>query len=162
MSCYYQGRGAEQVLIHYPSAAPEVDIRADGRQWRSSLDYPDFQQWSERPDPEQESILEQVLKKWVGAARRSWSERADQLLHRGLPERQGTAPSRRAMTGQEGVWNQAPIAVDTQDDPRDHRERTDSGWGFGDQRRDDLSMVPNVLVDGGYLGRPCWERRWRW
>ena len=38
-----------------------------------------------------------------------------------------------------------------------------------DQRRDGLSLVQNVLVDGVTLGIPlplgcraCWERRWRW
>ena len=68
-----------------------------GYQWRMlPVDFPNwgtcykyFQQWSERPDPEQDSILEQVLKKigWCGPTRQ-WSERADQFLHRGLPERQ--------------------------------------------------------------------------
>ena len=40
-------------------------------------------------DPEQDSILEQVLKTigWRGPTKQ-WEERADQLLHRGLPERE--------------------------------------------------------------------------
>ena len=50
-----------------------------GCQWRMlPADFPDwctcykyFRQWSERPGPEKESILEQVLKKLVGAARQS-------------------------------------------------------------------------------------------
>ena len=44
---------------------------------------------SERPGPGQDSILEQVLKKigWRGPTKQ-WTERADQLLYRGLPERQ--------------------------------------------------------------------------
>ena len=62
-------------------------LPADFPNWGTCYQY--FQQWSERPDPEQESILEQVLKKigWRGPEKQ-WSERAEQLLHRGLPERQ--------------------------------------------------------------------------
>ena len=62
-------------------------LPADFPNWGTCYKY--FQQWSQRPDPEQESILEQVLKKigWRGPEKQ-WSERADQLLHRGLPERQ--------------------------------------------------------------------------
>ena len=62
-------------------------LPADFPYWGTCYKY--FQQWSQRPDPEQESILEQVLKKvgWRGPEKQ-WSERADQLLHRGLPERQ--------------------------------------------------------------------------
>ena len=62
-------------------------LPADFPNWGTCYQY--FQQWSQRPDPEQESILEQVLKKigWRGPEKQ-WSERAEQLLHRGLPERQ--------------------------------------------------------------------------
>ena len=50
-----------------------------GCQWRMlPVDFPDwrtcyqyFRQWSERPGPGQDSILERVLKKSVGAARQS-------------------------------------------------------------------------------------------
>ena len=72
-----------------------------GCQWRMlPVDFPDwrtcykyFRQWSERPGPDEDSILEQVLKK-NGLARPGlvetgeWTERADQLLYRGLPERE--------------------------------------------------------------------------
>ena len=44
-------------------------LPADFPDWRTCYQY--FRQWSERPDPEQDSILEQVLKKSVGAARPS-------------------------------------------------------------------------------------------
>ena len=87
-----------------PAGSSRRELRAwpppplkSGCQWRMlPADFPNwgtcykyFQQWSQRPDPEQESILEQVLKKigWRGPEKQ-WSERADQLLHRGLPERQ--------------------------------------------------------------------------
>ena len=62
-------------------------LPADFPDWRTCYKY--FRQWSERPDPAKYSILEQVLKKigWRGPAKQ-WSERTDQLLYRGLPERQ--------------------------------------------------------------------------
>ena len=62
-------------------------LPADFSNWRTCYKY--FRQWSERPGPGQDSILEQVLKKigWRGPTKQ-WTERADQLLHRGLPERQ--------------------------------------------------------------------------
>ena len=55
--------------------------------WRTCYKY--FRQWGGRPDPEGASILEQVLKRngWRGPAKQ-WPERADQLLHRGCPERE--------------------------------------------------------------------------
>ena len=61
-------------------------LPADFPHWRTCYKY--FRQWSERPGPEEESILERVLKKigWRGPAEQ-WADRADQLLHRGLPER---------------------------------------------------------------------------
>ena len=44
-------------------------LPADFPDWRTCYQY--FRQWSERPGPGQDSILEQVLKKSVGAARQS-------------------------------------------------------------------------------------------
>ena len=44
-------------------------LPADFPDWRTCYRY--FRQWSERADPAKYSILEQVLKKSVGAARRS-------------------------------------------------------------------------------------------
>ena len=74
-------------------------LPADFPNWRTCYKY--FRQWSERPDPGQDSILEQVLKKigWRGPTKQ-WTERADQLLYRGLPERQehGHRSGTRAMT----------------------------------------------------------------
>ena len=62
-------------------------LPADFPDWRTCYKY--FRQWSERPDPAKYSILEQVLKKigWHSPAKQ-WSEKTDQLLYRGLPERQ--------------------------------------------------------------------------
>ena len=42
-------------------------LPADFPDWRTCYKY--FRQWNERPDPAKYSILEQVLKKSVGAAR---------------------------------------------------------------------------------------------
>ena len=62
-------------------------LPADFPDWRTCYQY--FRQWSERPGPGQDSILEQVLKKigWRGPTKQ-WTEKADQLLYRGLPERE--------------------------------------------------------------------------
>ena len=62
-------------------------LPADLPQWQTCYKY--FRQWSERPNPAQPSILEEVLKKigWRGPAGQ-WPERADQLLHRRCPERE--------------------------------------------------------------------------
>ena len=61
-------------------------LPVDFPDWRTCYKY--FRQWSERPGPEEESILEQVLKKiGCNGPTKQWSDRADQLpLHRGLPE----------------------------------------------------------------------------
>ena len=55
--------------------------------WQTCYKY--FRQWSERADPEGETILERVLKKigWRGPTEQ-WSEREDQYVHSGLPERE--------------------------------------------------------------------------
>ncbi len=44
-------------------------LPADFPNWRTCYQY--FRQWSEQPGPAKESILEQVLKKSVGAVRQS-------------------------------------------------------------------------------------------
>ena len=62
-------------------------LPVDFPNWRTCYKY--FRQWSERPDPEADSILERVLKKigWRGPTT-PWAHSTDQLLYRGLPERQ--------------------------------------------------------------------------
>ena len=56
-------------------------------------------------------------------------------------------------------------------DTRDYRRRYRPGWGYGefDRRRNGLSQVQNVLVDGGYTGKPfatavqgLLGARWKW
>ena len=143
-----------------------------GCQWRMlPVDFPDwrtcyqyFRQWSERPGPGQNSILEQVLKKigWRGPTKQ-WTERADQLLHRGLPERQEHgqwADSKGYDAGKKVSGIKRHIAVDTQGLPHgihvttaDVTDRAGALAMF-DENRSDLSQVQKVLVDGGYTGKP--------
>ena len=128
--------------------------------WRTCYQY--FRQWSERPGPGQDSILEQVLKKigWRGPTKQ-WEERADQL-HRGLPERQNTdtAEHKGYDAGKKVSGIKRHIAVDTQGLPHaihiTTANVTDRAGALAmfDRRRDGLSQVQNVLVDGGYTGKP--------
>ena len=89
-------------------------LPADFPDWRTCYQY--FRQWSERPGPGQDSILERVLKKigWRGPTKQ-WSEKADQLLYRGLPERQeqDTADSKGYDAGKKVSGIKRHLAVDT-------------------------------------------------
>ena len=136
-------------------------LPADFPNWRTCYQY--FRQWSERPGPGQDSILEQVLKKigWRGPTKQ-WTERADQLLYRGLPERKNTdtAGHKGYDAGKKVSGIKRHIAVDTQGLPHaihvttaDVTDRAGALAMF-DRRRDGLSQVQNVLVDGGYTGKP--------
>ncbi len=62
-------------------------LPSDFPKWGTCYKY--FRQWSEKPDPAEESLLEQVLKKigWRGPMQQ-WSGRANELLHRGRPKRE--------------------------------------------------------------------------
>ena len=137
-------------------------LPADFPDWRTCYQY--FRQWSEQPDPEQDSILEQVLKKigwrgptkqWDGKSRPasvSWTPRAS---------RTRTPPGTRAMTQARRCREfKRHIAVDTQGLPHgihvttaDVTDRAGALAMFN-RRRDGLSQVQNVLVDGGYTGKP--------
>ena len=79
--------GLDQLNLLMKSGCQWRMLPADFPNWRTCYKY--FRQWSERPGPGQDSILEQVLKKisWRGPTKQ-WTERADQLLYRGLPERE--------------------------------------------------------------------------
>lgn len=72
-------------------------LQRSGCQWRMlPSDFPKWQtcykyyrQWSEKPDPQQDSILERVLKKIGGAPTAKQGQKgADQILDSGLSERQ--------------------------------------------------------------------------
>ena len=142
-------------------------LPADFPNWGTCYKY--FQQWSERPDPEQESILEQVLKKWVGAARRS-NGRKEQtsfcIVDSQSVKNTDSAEQKGYDAGKKVSGIKRHIAVDTQSLPRTGygglphaihvttANVTDRAGALAmfDQRRDDLSLVQNVLVDGGYTG----------
>ncbi len=72
-------------------------LPADFPDWRTCYKY--FRQWSERPGPDEDSILEQVLKKigWRGPAKQ-WTERADQLLYRSQSVKNMTAGNKGYVT----------------------------------------------------------------
>ena len=90
-------------------------LPADFPDWRTCYKY--FRQWSERPGPDEDSILEQVLKKigWRGPAKQ-WTERADQLLYRGLQSVKNTdsAGNKGYDAGKKVSGIKRHIAVDTQ------------------------------------------------
>ena len=142
-----------------------------GCQWRMlPVDFPDwrtcykyFRQWSERPGPEKESILEQVLKKWVGAARQS-NGRTEQtsfcIVDSQSVKNTGSAGNKGYDPGKKVSGIKRHIAVDTQGLPHAIHVTTADVTGRAgalamfDQRRGDLNRVQNVMVDGGYTGKP--------
>ena len=150
-----------------------------GCQWRMlPADFPDwhtcyqyFRQWSERPDPEKESILEQVLKKLVGAARRSNGRKERTsfcIVDSQSVKNTDSAGEKGYDAGRKVSGIKRHVAVDTQGLPRAGHgglphgihmtmaNVTDRAGALAmfDQRRDDLSLVQNVLVDGGCTGDP--------
>ena len=142
-----------------------------GCQWRMlPVDFPDwrtcykyFRQWSERPGPEKESILEQVLKKWVGAARQS-NGRTEQtsfcIVDSQSVKNTDSAGNKGYDPGKKVSGIKRHIAVDTQGLPHAIHVTTADVTGRAgalamfDQRRGDLNRVQNVMVDGGYTGKP--------
>ena len=60
-------------------------LPVDFSNWRTCYKY--FRQWSERPGAGFHSGTSPKKIGWRGPTKQ-WTERADQLLHRGLPERQ--------------------------------------------------------------------------
>ena len=136
-------------------------LPADFPDWRTCYQY--FRQWSEQPDPEQDSILEQVLKKigWRGPTKQ-WEERADQLLYRDSQsvKNTDTAEQKGYDAGKKVSGIKRHIAVDTPGLPHaiqvttaDVTDRAGALAMF-DENRADLNRVQNVLVDGGYTGKP--------
>ena len=140
--------------------------------------YKYFRQWSERPGPGQDSILEQVLKKSVGAARQS-NGRKEQtsfcIVDSQSVKNTDTAGHNGYDAGKKVSGIKRHIAVDTQGLPHaihvttaDVTDRAGALAMF-DRRRDGLSQVQNVLVDGVTPESPlplrckaCWEPRWKW
>ena len=103
-----------------------------------------------------QSILEQVLKKigWRGPESNGRKEQTS------FPLRAWNTDSAEQKGYDAGKKNQAPhrggYSGIAPCDPRDYRERHDRAGALAmfDQRRDGLSLVQNVLVDGGYTGDP--------
>ena len=96
-------------------------------------------QWSERPGPGQDSILEQVLKKSVGAARQS-NGRKEQtsfcIVDSQSVKNTDTAGHKGYDAGKKVSGIKRHIAVDTQGLPHaihvTTADVTDRGRGFGD------------------------------
>ena len=111
-------------------------LPADFPDWRTCYQY--FRQWSEQPDPEQHSILEQVLKESVGEARPS-NGRKEQtsfcIVDSQSVKNTDTAEQKGYDAGKD-VRNQASYrgghARIAPCDTGDYRRRYRSGWGFGD------------------------------
>ena len=131
-------------------------LPADFPNWRTCYKY--FRQWSERPGPGQDSILEQVLCGWRGPTKQ-WTERADQPSWTPA-SRTRTPPGSRAIrqeresSAYRGGHQGLPHAIHvTTADVTDR-----AALAMFDRRRDGLSQ-----------GRTCWWTsplpqgpRWKW
>ena len=123
-------------------------LPADFPGWRTCYKY--FRQWSERPSPEEESILEQVLKKSVGAARRS-NGRSEQtsfcIVDSQSVKNTGSAGNKGYDSGKKVSGIKRHVAVDTQGLPHAIHVTTANVTGRAgamamfDQRRAGLSQV---------------------
>jgi len=136
-------------------------LPADFPDWRTCYKY--FRQWSERPGPEEESILEQVLKKLVGAARQD-NGRTEQtsfcIVDSQSVRNTDSAGSKGYDPGKKVSGVKRHIAVDTQGLPHaidvttaDVTDRAGALTMF-DRSRATLNRVQKVLADGGYSGEP--------
>ena len=136
-------------------------LPADFPDWRTCYKY--FRQWSERPGPEEESILERVLKKWVGEARKNngRTERTSFcIVDSQSVKNTDSAGSKGYDPGKKVSGIKRHIAVDTQGLPHalhvttaDVTDRAGALAMFA-QRQGDLNRVRNVMADGGYSGKP--------
>ena len=132
-------------------------LPADFPDWRTCYKY--FRQWSERPDPAKYSILEQV----VGAARRSNGRKERTsfcIVDSQSVKNTDSAENKGYDSGKKVSGIKRHIAVDTQGLPHaihvTTANVTDRAGALArfDRRRANLSQVQNVLVDGGYTGKP--------
>ena len=136
-------------------------LPADFPNWRTCYKY--FRQWSERPDPANESILEQVLKKSVGEARQS-NGRTERttfcIVDSQSVKNTDSAENKGYDAGKKVSGIKRHIAVDTQGLPHAIHVTTANvtdragALAMFDQRGADLRQVQKVLVDGGYTGKP--------
>ena len=130
-------------------------LPADFPDWRTCYKY--FRQWSERPGPGQDSILEQVLKKigWRGPTKQWTKEQTSFcIVDSQSVKNTDTAGHKGYDAGKKVSGIKRHIAVDTPGLPHaihvttaDVTDRAGALAMF-DRRRDGLSQVQNVLVDG--------------
>ena len=142
-------------------------LPADLPQWQTCRKY--FRQWSERPNPRQPSILEQVLKKSVAAVRQSNGRKERTtfciVLYRGSQGVKNTdsAENKGYDAGKKVSGIKRRIAVDTQGLPHAIHVTTANvtdragALAMFDHHQADLSQVQKALVDGGYTGKPFAE-----
>ena len=137
-------------------------LPADFSNWRTCYQY--FRQWSERPGPGQDSILERVLKKKsVGEVRQS-NGRKEQtsfcIVDSQSVKNTDTADSKGYDAGKKVSGIKRHIAVDTQGLPHAIHVTTANvtdragALVMFDENRSGLNQVQKVLVDGGYTGKP--------
>ena len=133
-------------------------LPADFPNWRTCYKY--FRQWSERPGPGQDSILEQVHR----LARPDKVGRKEQTsfcIVDSQASRTRTPLGTRAMTQARRCressvisrWTRKGLPHAIHVTTADVTDRAGALAMF-DRRRDGLSQVQNVLVDGGYTGKP--------
>ena len=136
-------------------------LPADFPDWRTCYQY--FRQWSEQPDPEQDSILERVLKKSVGEVRQS-NGRKEQtsfcIVDSQSVKNTDSADSKGYDAGKKVSGIKRHLAVDTPGLPHALHVTTANvtdragALAMFDENRSDLNRVQNMLVDGGYTGKP--------
>ena len=144
--------------------------------WRTCYKY--FRQWNEQPDPAEGSILEQVLKEigWRGPTKQ-WSKEQTSfcIVDSQSVKNTDSAENKGYDAGKKVSGIKRHIAVDTQGLPHAIHVTTAN---VGDRagalamfalRQGDLSGVQQVLVDGGYSGKPfavavqgLLGPRWKW
>ena len=139
-------------------------LPADLPQWQTGYKY--FRQWSERPNPAQPSILERVLKKSVGAVRRSNGRKERTsfcIVDAQSVKNTGSAEDKGYDAGKKVSGIKRHIAVDTQGLPHAIHVTTANVTGragalamFGHHQAD-LGEVQKALVDGGCTGQPFAE-----
>ena len=120
--------------------------------WRTCYKY--FRQWSERPGPQEESILEQVLKKigWRGPTKQWTDEQPASASWTPRASRTPTVPVTRANAGKKVSGIKRHVAVDSQGLPHAHvttADVTDRAGALAIEQSRAVSPWP-----GGYTGKP--------
>jgi transposase len=134
-------------------------VPADLPKWRTCYEY--FKKWSERPDADSGSILEQVLKKSVGEVRQNSGRREKTsfcIVDAQSVKNTDTAENKGYDAGKKISGIKRHIAVDTQGLPHvihvttaNITDRNGALEAFSIYK-ENLCDVQNVLVDGGYSG----------